>query len=245
MTKTSSFRLTDFQEIQVTKTRGGFWPTTRKKNRCANCKIHVHVALGKLWWWNKEDRRSDKGGERIKPRFMFPDKNEWRGVCASQKPARYITYINLSWGWFFISGYQQHISQAIYSIYRICSQWGTARGERTSGRPTLARYVHPPLVKTEAVDRRQHGHPERIRLESVGGRASRLVSTLSYIRSNTYKFLNATMRKKRMVGTVMGYTSTIGAIVIRSLCTKIKYVLFFYEIHTILSVFPYYGTCMG
>jgi len=32
---------------------------------------------------------------------------------------------------------------------------------------TLARYVHPPLVKTEPVDRRQHGHPEWIGLESV------------------------------------------------------------------------------
>ena len=34
----------------------------------------------------------------------------------------------------------------------------------------LARYVHPPLVKTEPVDRRQHGHPERIGLESVGAK---------------------------------------------------------------------------
>jgi hypothetical protein len=34
----------------------------------------------------------------------------------------------------------------------------------------LARYVHPPLVKTEPIDRRQHGHPERIGLESVGGK---------------------------------------------------------------------------
>ena len=35
---------------------------------------------------------------------------------------------------------------------------------------TLARYVHPPLVKTEPVDRRQHGHPEWIGLESVGAK---------------------------------------------------------------------------
>lgn len=40
-------------------------------------------------------------------------------------------------------------------------------------RPTpLARYVRPPLVKTEPVDGRQHGHPERIGLESVGAKTT-------------------------------------------------------------------------
>jgi hypothetical protein len=45
-----------------------------------------------------------------------------------------------------------------------------AKGKRCRGgeEDPLARYVHPPLVKTEPVDRRQHGNPERIGLESVG-----------------------------------------------------------------------------
>lgn len=47
-----------------------------------------------------------------------------------------------------------------------------AKEERCRGEEEdpLARYVHPPLVKTEPVDRRQHGHPERIGLESVGAK---------------------------------------------------------------------------
>lgn len=33
----------------------------------------------------------------------------------------------------------------------------------------LARYVHPPLVEPEPVDRCQHGHPQRVGLESAPG----------------------------------------------------------------------------
>lgn len=42
----------------------------------------------------------------------------------------------------------------------------------------LARYVHPPLVKAEPVDCSQHGHPQRIGLESAGGKRTGMKVTI-------------------------------------------------------------------
>ena len=47
--------------------------------------------------------------------------------------------------------------------------WGRDPGREKDPHP-LARYVHPPLVKPETVYRRQHGHSERVGLESAGGK---------------------------------------------------------------------------
>lgn len=38
------------------------------------------------------------------------------------------------------------------------------------GPVSSVRYVRPPLVKSEPVDRREHGHPKWIRLKSAGNK---------------------------------------------------------------------------
>jgi len=63
----------------------------------------------------------------------------------------------------------QALSWCFFQKKKNLATGGEIQGEEKDPHP-LARYVHPPLVKPETVYRRQHGHSERVWLESAGGK---------------------------------------------------------------------------